>query len=86
MEERIREALKEYERKHGMSQRAHAQLLGVAPMSLSFFLRGQTALGVTMVRAIRAAHPELLNLLIDWLAPDDSEPSEVGPVAAPPRV
>lgn len=71
MEDRIREALREYERKHQMSQRAHAQLLGVAPMSLSFFLRSETALGVTMARAIRAAHPELLSLLIDWLAPDE---------------
>lgn len=67
MEQAIRDALRQYEREQGISLRSHARRLGISAPSLSAFLRGDAGLGVTMARAIRATHEDIVPLLRAWV-------------------
>ena len=77
LDEQIRVAVREWEARENVSLREHARRLGVPATTLSKFLNGGP-LGVTIARALYAAHPEYLRMLIGWL--------EAGTVTTPRRV
>jgi hypothetical protein len=67
VDEQIRQALRDYERREDITASEHAELLGVSKMTMSDFLRGNKRMGVALARAIKARHPDLLHLLLRWL-------------------
>lgn len=79
----LRAGLRSFEEREGISLREHSRRLGVAPITLSEFLRGHTNLGGKMLSAIWALHPELNRALMRYL--DEHGSQRVGSIPRPER-
>ena len=77
-EDGIRAALRAYEVRTSTSLNKHAKELGIGAAYLSDFLRGERGLGPRMIKAVRSHHPEMRDLLLDWLDTPNEEVAEVG--------